>query len=153
MKLIVKDNQKGTVALIYTSETTGYSIITAKASKVAEIKKLAEELQCNIPPVYTVEEVKNKLAVDRTVGTKYLLDDCQFVIEEAIQSYLGCEIFAANLDYDQIPKDHGVQIGIAYNTVLQEGDYADNITSARLSGGLDIDDDSDIDILLSERGI
>ena len=136
MKLIVKDNQKGTVALIYTSETTGYSIITAKASKVAEIKKLAEELQCNIPPVYTVEEVKNKLAVDRT----------------AIQAYLGCEIFAANLDYDQIPKDHGVQIGVAYNAMVEQ-DYADNITSAKLSGGLDLEDDSDIEILLAEKGI
>ena len=152
MKLIVKDNQKGTVALIYTSETTGYSIITAKASKVAEIKKLAEELQCNIPPVYTVEEVKNKLAVDRTAGTQYLLDDCQFVIEDAIQAYLGCEIFAANLDYDQIPKDHGVQIGVAYNAMVEQ-DYADNITSAKLSGGLDLEDDSDIEILLAEKGI
>ncbi len=153
MKLINKKRQSGkTIGLIYTSEATGYSIICNTVKERKYITELAEQMGCNIPQVYTYEEVQNGMKgsdkIDKTVDAKFLYDNIEVILQDALEQYLGCKLFAVTLSNDsEIKPKFGVaNVGAAYN--MEESDYADRRTAARMSSGLDEKDDSDIESLL-----
>ena len=154
MKLIIKKRQSGkTTGLIYTSEATGFSIITPTKSNATLLKNMAQNMGCNIPPVYTVDEVLHTSRPDKTKENQFLLDDADQILDKALEAYLGCRLFAATISDTQPQTEEKFtadDIGREYNMV--ESDYADNVTSAKLSSQLDIEDDEDIELLLLNNG-
>jgi len=99
MKLIIKGRQTGkTTELIHTSEATGYNIITPNKVSARNIEKMASELGCSIPKVLTVEEIKNPINIDVSIERKFLLDDTELVLEDALKNYLGVNIAAATIN-------------------------------------------------------
>ena len=99
MKLIIKGRQTGkTTGLIHTSEATGYNIITATKTSAKNIEKMASELGCSIPKVLTVEEIKNPIGIDVSMERKFLLDDTELILEDALKSYLGVNIAVATIN-------------------------------------------------------
>ena len=134
MKLIIKKRQTGkTTGLIYTSEATGFSIICTDKNRATYVKNAADKLSCNIPPVYTVDEILHSMKADKSVTNQFLLDDADQILTEALESYLNCKLFAATISNDVV-EDHKFSaddIGREYNMV--ESDYADNVTSAKLN--------------------
>lgn len=87
MKLIDIERGSGkTTKLIYTSEMTGYPIVTQNSRSVDYILKQAQELGAKIPKPMTVKEV---LAVRGVGFEKILLDEGFSIIEDALTAYFG----------------------------------------------------------------
>lgn len=103
MKLIIKGRQTGkTTGLIHTSEATGYNIITPNKVSARNIEKMASDLGCTIPRVLTVEEIKNPIDIDVSIERKFLLDDAELILEDALKNYLGVNIAVAAINNEQI---------------------------------------------------
>lgn len=87
MKLIDRERGSGkTTKLIYTSEMTGYPIVTKNAHSVDYIQKQAQELGAKIPKPMTVKEI---LSIRGIRFEKILLDEGFSIIEDALKSYFG----------------------------------------------------------------
>lgn len=98
MKLIVKDRQKGkTTGLIYTSEATGFNIVCANKAHADNIRNMAKDMGCQIPRVLTVNEIQNPIDIDTSKERQFLLDDTEYILRDALEKYLGVNIFAAAL--------------------------------------------------------
>ena len=98
MRLLIKDRGKGkTTGLIYASEATGYPIATANEVMVENIKKLAAEMNCNIPEPATFWELQNGRCKGNHLYDTVLIDEVEFILEEALNQYLGCKVKCATM--------------------------------------------------------
>lgn len=106
MKLIIKGRQTGkTTGLIYTSEATGYNIITINKTQAKAVEKMAKDMGCNIPRVLTVEDIKNPIDIDVSMERKFLVDDAELILQDALEKYLGVNIFVAAINNEKIDLD------------------------------------------------
>ena len=89
---IIKSRATGkTTGLIYASEVTGYPIVVDTMTKVEHIKDKAKEMGCNIPhPICARDLVNSKIKI----GCPILIDEGQFIIEMALEAYLGTSVAA-----------------------------------------------------------
>lgn len=98
MRLIIKDRGTGkTTGLIYASEATGYPIATANEVMVENIKKLAAEMNCNIPEPVTFWELQNGRCKGNRLYDTVLIDEVEYILEDALSQYLGCTVKCATM--------------------------------------------------------
>lgn len=95
MKLLIKDRGTSkTTGLIYTSEATGYPIVTSSKIQAHYIKDEAEKMNCIIPDPLTVEDLRyNKILS----GSNILFDNVESILEVALNSYLDANIVCATM--------------------------------------------------------
>lgn len=98
MKLLIKDRGTSkTTGLIYTSEATGYPIVTLSKIQAHYIIDWAKDMNCIIPEPITVEELLN----DKTKGIhrveNVLFDDVNTILKDALNSYLGVNVVCATM--------------------------------------------------------
>ena len=91
MRLIVKDRKHNKITqLIYTSQATGYPIVTINHKDVDHIKEMAKILNCDVPePVLycdlsDVQEEKQYEAL--------LMDYSNVLLNKALSDYFNCNI-------------------------------------------------------------
>lgn len=97
MKLLVKDRGTGkTTGLIYTSEATGYPIVTSSKIQAHYIKDNAEKMGCLIPEPLTVEEVRSSHVL-RGRDNKILFDNVETILSAALNAYLDANIICATM--------------------------------------------------------
>ena len=104
MRLIIKGRAQGkTTELIYTSEVTGYPIITHSEKQRDYINEMAKKMNCIIPNPYTIQELTSQTFRHgrRLDEQKTLLDDAEQIIGAALNNYLGVDVVSATLT-DQI---------------------------------------------------
>lgn len=95
MNLIIKDRQKGkTTQLIYISEATRYPIVVPLEAQKKHIIELANQMHCSIETPLTIREMKER---GINVKTPILLDDVEHILVDALQRYLGAEVFCATM--------------------------------------------------------
>lgn len=93
--LIIKDRATGkTTQLLYTSATTQYPIIVQNHSQVKLLLDKANDLDLIIPVPITVEECKNKCAMNYD---HVLIDEGYNLIGEALDTYMGTHVVAVTL--------------------------------------------------------
>lgn len=98
MKLLVKKRGTGkTTGLIYASEATGYPIVVHNEVTLKLIEDMAKQLGCKIPEPMTVHELRKR---GRYFNKPVLLDELAFVLEDALQEYLGTEVICATMSYE-----------------------------------------------------
>lgn len=84
MKLIDKKRGSGkTTSLIYTSEITGYPIVTQNCRSVKQILEQTQKFGVKIPKPMTVAEMRG-MRFD-----KILIDEGLSIIEDALRAYFG----------------------------------------------------------------
>lgn len=87
MKLIDRERGSGkTTKLIYTSEMTGYPIVTQNSQSVEHIIRQAQELGAKIPKPMTVKEM---CTVRGIRFDKILIDEGFSIIENALKAYFN----------------------------------------------------------------
>lgn len=95
MNLIIKDRQKGkTTQLIHISEATKYPIVVPLAVRKKHIIELANQMGCSIIEPLTMREVQ---AMGVRLNTPILFDDVEHILSDALQQYLGAEVFCATM--------------------------------------------------------
>ena len=83
MKLLIKDRGVGkTTGLIYTSESTGFPIVTNSKIQAAYIKEQAENMGCEIPEPITVHELQSNRGYPPE--TNILFDNIETILEEKV---------------------------------------------------------------------
>jgi hypothetical protein len=91
MKLLIKERGTGkTTGLIYTSEATGYPIVTSSKIQAHYIKDSAEKMGCIIPDPLTVEEIRQNKILNREDGI--LFDNVETILEAALNNYQGKDL-------------------------------------------------------------
>lgn len=95
MNLIIKDRQKGkTTQLIYISEATSYPIVVPFEAQKKHIIELTNQMHCSIETPLTIREMKEKgINIKRPI----LFDDIEHILADALQQYLGTEVFCATM--------------------------------------------------------
>ena len=96
MNLIIKDRGTGkTTGLIYTSEATGYPIVTSSNVQSHYIKDEAEKMGCVIPDPLTVEDLlyRNALLPDSNI----LFDNVESILGVALNKYLNANVVCATM--------------------------------------------------------
>lgn len=98
-----------TTALIYTSAATGYPIVVPTKSGVDFIKKQAEELNVKIPEPISATTLKMLSRGWIDINDKFLIDDADSIIEQALKEYLHCTPVAAvindTITINTVPKE------------------------------------------------
>lgn len=96
MNWFIKNRGKGkTTALIYTSATTGYPIITNTRRQAELIKSRARDMELNIPdPIVFEKDCCLRLCLH---GQRVLIDEAKPLIRRALEQMLGCEVAAVTL--------------------------------------------------------
>lgn len=96
MKLLIKDRGSSkTTGLIYTSESTGYPIVTNSKVQASYIKDQAKSMGCDIPEPLTVNDLQfSKLLPPKS---KVLFDNIEENLEEAINYYLNADVVCATM--------------------------------------------------------
>ena len=95
VNLIIKDRQKGkTTQLIYISEATRYPIVVPFEAQKKHIIELANQMHCFIETPLTIREMKAKWI---SVKTPILFDNIECILADAVQQYLGAEVFCATM--------------------------------------------------------
>jgi hypothetical protein len=93
-RLLIKDRGGGkSTGLLYTSEATGYPIITNNLRQTNYLKSKAKELNLTIPEPLTFEQFKQSSKVYKF--QHILIDEGYDIISEALNNYLGCEVECA----------------------------------------------------------
>ena len=93
MNLIIKDRQKGkTTQLIYISEATRYPIVVSFEAQKKHIIELAIQMGCLISRPLTIHQLKER---GFDAKTPILFDDVEHILADALQQYLGVEVFCA----------------------------------------------------------
>lgn len=95
MVLLIKDRGTSkTTGLIYTSEATGYPIVTLSKIQAHYIKDEAVKMGCIIPDPLTVEDLhQHKLEPNSNI----LFDDVNTILEAALNSYLNANVVSATM--------------------------------------------------------
>lgn len=95
MNLMIKDRQMGkTTQLIHISEATRYPIVVPFEAQKKHIIELANQMHCSIETPLTIREMKEK---GISVKTPILCDDVEHILADALQQYLGVEVFCATM--------------------------------------------------------
>lgn len=95
MNLMIKDRQMGkTTQLIHISEATRYPIVVLFEAKKKHIIELTNQMHCAIETPLTIREMKEK---GIGVNTPILFDDVEHILADALQQYLGVEVFCATM--------------------------------------------------------
>lgn len=84
-----------TTKLIYVSALTGYPIITPTKSNAEFIKKQAGILGVKIPEPISATTLKMLSRGWIDINDKFLIDDADSIIEQALKEYLHCTPVAA----------------------------------------------------------
>ena len=122
MKMIIKDRQKGkTTGLIYTSEATGYHIIEPTPAEAKLTMEMAANMGCDIPEVYDIDSVLHNPNVDRTSGNLFLLDNADRIIQDALEQYLDCDLFAITMNSKEKVDKTFKQSSVGVLTKFMEG--------------------------------
>lgn len=96
MKLLIKDRAAGkTTGLIYTSEATGYPIVTSSRITANYIKDYAEKMNCIIPEPLTVEDLRSNHALSSDLNV--LFDNVESILEAALNEYLHAHVVCATM--------------------------------------------------------
>ena len=96
MKLLIKPKGTGkTTGLIYTSEATGYPIVTSSKIQACYIRDDAKSMGCEIPDPLTVEDLNIKK--DLYSGANILFDNVETILEAAINLYLDAKVVCATM--------------------------------------------------------
>ena len=84
-----------TTGLIYTSEATGYPIVTDSNVQVFYIKEQAKDMGCDIPEPLTISDLRahSKLHPKSNV----LFDNIETILEKAINLYLDANVVCATM--------------------------------------------------------
>lgn len=103
MKILNKERGSGkTTQLIYTSEVTGYPIVTYTEEQVNNISEQARKLECDIVDPIDITALKTS---KRPLVKYVLLDEAELILQEALESYLGADIVALTMS---IPQQEGI---------------------------------------------
>lgn len=95
MNLIIKDRCMGkTAQLIHISEATKYPIVVPFAVRKKHIIELANQMGCSIVEPLTMCEVQ---ARGVRLNIPILFDDIECILADALQQYLGAEVFCATM--------------------------------------------------------
>ena len=103
MKIIFGKRGIGkTSELIITSKMTGYQIVTSSQSSAENIKNMSKDMNCEIPEPITISQFNSRefKGYKHSIN-KVLIDNLEFVLEEALQSYLGVEVVTAVLNKEE----------------------------------------------------
>ena len=96
MKLLIKDRGTSkTTGLIYTSEATGYPIITNSKIQAAYIKEQAKNMDCDIPEPITVNDIHSGMNLPQDANV--LFDNVETILEDALNHYLGANVICATM--------------------------------------------------------
>ena len=99
MKVIKRPRGSGkTTQLIYTSEITGYPIVVFDTTRAENLKKMAEEMNCNIPEPVIFHNFKHQI-----IGRhrdKILIDDVDHMLEHILTEYFQMSIAAVTISTD-----------------------------------------------------
>lgn len=95
LNLLIKNRQTGkTTQLIHISEATRYPIVVPFEAQKKHIIELANQMHCSIETPLTIREMKER---EFTVKTPILFDDVEHILADALQLYLGAEVFCATM--------------------------------------------------------
>lgn len=84
-----------TMRLIFASAVTGYPIVTPTQSGVDFIMKQAQTLDVKIPEPISATTLKMLSRGWIDINDKFLIDDADLIIEQALKEYLHCTPVAA----------------------------------------------------------
>ena len=95
MKMIIKERGWGkTTELIYTSEVTGFRILTPTRSMAQYIMEKADKLHCIIPtPMQYNDYIKTKEHHDKGL----LLDEIKYMFDDILDNYFGVHVYAGTM--------------------------------------------------------
>lgn len=84
-----------TTKLIYASEVTGYPILCANLTAVDNIKKMAKEMECDIPEPMTITDFKRHFYRDENV----LIDEvlANNILTIALNQYVDANVVACTM--------------------------------------------------------
>lgn len=84
-----------TTKLIHTSEVTGYPILCSNLFMVDNVKKMAEEMGCDIPEPMTIADFRHKFYQDENV----LVDEifANNLLATALNQYIGANVVACTM--------------------------------------------------------
>ena len=98
MNLLIKQKGAGkTTGLIYTSEATGYPIVTSSKIHACYIKDWSKDMGCEIPDPITVEELLTDKMRKINRVENVLFDDVETILNEALNMYLGVNVVCATM--------------------------------------------------------
>lgn len=96
MKLLIKPRASGkTTGLIYTSEATGYPIVTNSKITANYIKEQAKEMNCDIPDPITVNDIHSGIGLPSDANI--LFDNVETILKDALNYYLGANVVCATM--------------------------------------------------------
>lgn len=95
MKIVNRDRASGkTTMLIHTSYITGYPIVVKDKQRASNVSNQAEKLGCKVS-VITVSQVRQ--AQGRPFKEGVLIDECEDLIECALEEYLNTRVIAGTI--------------------------------------------------------
>lgn len=98
MRLLIKDRASGkTTGLIYTSETTGYPIVTLNERMAGYIEGMAREMGCIIPDPISLGDFIGNLSRGKRKPDHVLFDEVESVLGDALNAHLGTDVVAATM--------------------------------------------------------
>ena len=101
MRLLIQDRQSGkTTKLIYTSEATGFRIITMNKQNVEAILNLANSLGCIIPQPMTYTEYREKNKCKCMQDNGILIDELVPMLDIILDNYFNTHVYTATLTDD-----------------------------------------------------
>lgn len=84
-----------TTRLIHASEVAGYPILCSNLFMVDNIKKMAEEMRCDIPEPMTVANFRHKFHQDENVLVDEIL--ANNLLATALNQYIGANVVACTM--------------------------------------------------------
>lgn len=96
MRMIIKDRGTGkTTQLLYTSETTGFRIITLSENQAKLLKNKADELGLSIPEPMSMDRYMKYKTMLRDKGI--LIDEVKAVLDVVLDDYFGVHVYAGTM--------------------------------------------------------
>ena len=100
MKVIKRPRGSGkTTQLIYTSEITGYPIVVSDTTRAENLKKMAKEMNCNIPEPIIFGNFKYQILGKHR--DKILIDDLDSMLEFILTEYFQVSVAAVTISTDK----------------------------------------------------
>ena len=84
-----------TTKLIHTSEIAGYPILCSNLFMVDNVKKMAEEMRCDIPKPMTVADFRHKFHQDENVLVDEIL--ANNLLATALNQYISANVVACTM--------------------------------------------------------
>ena len=98
MRLINKSRASvKTTGLIYTSEVTGYPIVTLNERMTGYIDEMARDMGCIIPKTLTLDDFIGDFSRGRQKPEHVLFDEVEGILGDALRAYLGTDVVAATM--------------------------------------------------------